>query len=483
MSTPAVKLLRRQTAVGETDSNLTIALAKAPEKSDQVDPEHSGPFQAFLQDVEDPQHLSTARKWIIVTTISSAALCVASASSMAGFAETGVSRDLHVGHTVAILSISLYILGLGLGPLIFGPLSEIYGRNLVYRVSYGLFFALNFPVAFAPDISVHLIFRFLTGFCGSAFLSVAGGSVSDLFDDKTVASPMALYTICLSGWTYRILLIWTFMEFIVLFLFVPETYVPVLEKKKAERLRNETGDLRIWASLERQSTHIGRAIATSCYQPFALLFFDHMAFLLDLWNAVILGILYLTFQAYPFIFGMVHGFNEQMSGMSFLGIGVGMIMACLTQPLWNRFYERTAKANGGTLPPESRLVMGEIGGVLIPIGLFWLAFTTYHDVPWVIPILASVPFGAGIYFVFTSTFTYMVTAYRPIAASAMAANSAMRSTFAAVFPLFSGVMYDRLGTVGATALLAGLTAILAPLPFIFRRIGGRLRQRSRFAHR
>lgn len=73
-------------------------------------------------------------------------------------------------------------------------------------------------------------------------------------------------------------------------------------------------------------------------------------------------------------------------------------------------------------------------------------------------------FGAGVYFVFTSTFTYLVTAYRPIAASAMAANSALRSTFAAAFPLFAGAMYGRLGTVGATALLAGLTAVMAPLP-------------------
>ncbi|KZP19399.1 hypothetical protein FIBSPDRAFT_1045579 [Athelia psychrophila] len=70
----------------------------------------------------------------------------------------------------------------------------------------------------------------------------------------------------------------------------------------------------------------------------------------------------------------------------------------------------------------------------------------------------------GMYFVFTSTFTYLVTAYRPIAASAMAANSALRSMFAAAFPLFAGAMYRRLGTVGATALLAGLTAVMAPLP-------------------
>ena len=83
---------------------------------------------------------------------------------------------------------------------------------------------------------------------------------------------------------------------------------------------------------------------------------------------------------------------------------------------------------------------------------------------WIVPILGSIPFGTGIAFVFTGTFTYLVTAYRPIAASAMASNSALRSAFAAGFPLFAGQMYNRLGTVGATALLAGLCTLMAPLP-------------------
>jgi hypothetical protein len=99
-------------------------------------------------------------------------------------------------------------------------------------------------------------------------------------------------------------------------------------------------------------------------------------------------------------------------------------------------------------------------------GLFWLAFTTYKSVHWLVPIAASVPFGAGVYFVFTSSFTYLVVAYRPVAASAMAGNSALRSSFAAGFPLFAGAMYARLGTVGATALLAGLTAVMAPFPCV-----------------
>jgi MFS family permease len=267
----------------------------------------------------------------------------------------------------------------------------------------------------------------------------------------------------------------------MLVVFVPETYVPVILKKKARRLRESTGDPKFYAPVDRREGTLTSAILVSCYKPFQLLLFDRMALLLDSWNALILGILYLAFQAFPVIFEDIHGFNMQSTGLTFIGIGLGMLSAISTQPFWNRLYAReTAKYNGDP-PPEMRLIMGQVGAILVPVGLFWLAFTTYPQVHWIAPIIASVPFGSGIYFVFTSTFTYLVTAYRPIAASAMASNSALRSAFAAVFPLFAGAMYDRLGTVGATALLAGLSTIMAPLPFVFYRIGARLRKNSRFA--
>jgi MFS family permease len=122
----------------------------------------------------------------------------------------GVSESFHVGREVAILSMSLYVVGLGIGPLFAGPISEIYGRNIVYRMSFALFFVFSFPVAFATDIGnpaglpfprvyallircfpssgTFLIFRFATGFFGAAFLSVAGGSVSDMFPNSAVGT-------------------------------------------------------------------------------------------------------------------------------------------------------------------------------------------------------------------------------------------------------------------------------------------------------
>ncbi|KAI0322373.1 MFS general substrate transporter [Amylostereum chailletii] len=486
---------------------------------DQGPAPESDPYEVKLEREDDPQQRPLVQRWISVLTICLGSVLTTCASSAASFTEDSIAAEFHVSKEVTILGISLYVMGLGLGPLIAGPLSEVLGRSIVYRGSFIAFFGLSWAVAFAPHIAVYLVFRFLTGYASSAFLSVAGGSVSDMFSDSKVATPMAVYTISpflgpelgplYSGfvnqhldwrWTYHILTIWSFFQTLGMILFTPETYIPIILKRKAQRLRKKTGDPKYYAPVERSDKSLWQLLKRSCTTPFrglffrivpenladegplcaVLVFYEPMALLLNLWNALILGILYLAFQAFPIIFKEGHHFSVQATGLTFLGILIGMLLGLSSQPYWNRKFREYKEAHGDP-PPEYRLIMGQVGGILVTIGLFWLAFTTYRHVHWIAPIIASVPFGTGVYFVFTSSFTYLVVAYRPIAASAMAANSAMRSSFAAGFPLFAGAMYGRLGTVGATALLAGLTAVMAPLPFIFYRVGGQLRAKSRFA--
>ena len=101
---------------------------------------------------------------------------------------------------------------------------------------------------------------------------------------------------------------------------------------------------------------------------------------------------------------------------------------------------------------------------MFPISLLWIAFTTYPTVHWIAPIIASILFGMSVFYSFNAVFTYLVVAYGPIAASAMASNTFVRGCFAAAFPLFTDAMYKKLGTVGATGLLGGLAALFTPLP-------------------
>jgi hypothetical protein len=144
-----------------------------------------------------------------------------------------------------------------------------------------------------------------------------------------------------------------------------------------------------------------------------------------------------------------------------------MLLGLCTMPYWNRKHRKYKEEHGREPPAEFRLVMGQVGGVLVPLALLWLALSTHSGVHWIVPVLASVPFGTGTYFIFTSSFTYIVVAYRPMAATALACNTTMRTSFAAAFPLFARQMYRALGTVGATLLLAGLTTVMAPLPYVY----------------
>ena len=119
-----------------------------------------------------------------------------------------------------------------------------------------------------------------------------------------------------------------------------------------------------------------------------------MTLLLDVWSALVLGVLYLAFEAFPIIFGEIHGFNTAGVGMSFIGIGLGMFIALATQPLWNRcadittdeirswlifrgtrsrLYRKTSVKHNGDPPPEIRLYMGALGGVLVSSSEYTIA--------------------------------------------------------------------------------------------------------------
>ncbi|RXK41008.1 hypothetical protein M231_01639 [Tremella mesenterica] len=447
-------------------------------------------------DPEDPLNTPEMKKWIMTAVLAIACACVTCCSSMAADAYAGMEKRFGVSQEVCILSVSLFVAGLGVGPLFLGPISEFVGRSKVLHYSFGAFFCKYFHPSESNKIAVHLVFRFLTGFGGSAFLSVSGGAITDVFRNEKVGTPMLAFSASpfigpvlgplISGfinqnaywrWTFYVVLIWAGVMLILLVVFVPETYNSELLRRKAIRLRKQTGEQRWRAPVELSDRTFVQALKTSIQTPFILMSTQLMVLFLDLWSSIILGILYLSFGGINYIFRTQYGFTLEQTGLAFLGIGAGQVIAVFTQPYFNRHYKRVALANGGKAPPEARLIAGCYGAVLCPLGLLLMGLTSFKNVPWIIPILCSSFFGWGMVYSFTSTFTYLVDAYRPVAASALASNSFMRSAFAAGFPLFGEQLYERLGAVGGTCLLGGLMCLTIPLPFIFHRLGARIRSR------
>lgn len=121
-----------------------------------------------------------------------------------------------------------------------------------------------------------------------------------------------------------------------------------------------------------------------------------------------------------------------------------------------------------------------VAGWLIPISLFWFAWTSYASVPWIVPILASGLFGIGFFNILLAVVSYVVDAYGSYAASGLATILLVRAS-TGFFPLFGTQMYKTLGYEWATSLLAFLSLVVAPLPIFFFYKGEKLRLRSPFA--
>ncbi|WYZ37772.1 hypothetical protein EsH8_II_001278 [Colletotrichum jinshuiense] len=473
----------------------------------QTEPEKD-PFEVSFDggdsDPMCPRSMKNAKKWLIVSIVSCASFCVTAASSI--YTSTYAQMDAEFGNSriVGTLGLSFFVLGISLGPMFLSPLSEFYGRRPIYLVSWSMYIIWLIPSAVAKNIATMIVARFLDGLSGSAFLAVSGGTVSDLFARHELQAPMLMYSMapfigpCIGPliggfinynvnwrWTYYVMIIWAFALLVAIVVFVPETYHPIVLRNKARKMRKETGDERWKAPVEKSTKSVSKTIALSLMRPFQLLFFEPMVLNLCIFSAILLGILYLFFGAFPLVFTTIHGFNLWQVGLTFLGILTGMFVAGASDPLWHHIRSRLIanleKETGveNASEPEFRLPPVIFGAFLCPIGIFWFGWSLH--VHWIMPIIGSGIFGAGIVLVFTGIFTFLVDAYPLYAASVLAANAFLRCMFAAAFPLFGTQMYNKLGYSWASSLLAFLTVVMVPFPFIFFKYGKKIRGRSRFA--
>ncbi|KAG8979318.1 hypothetical protein FRB90_008095, partial [Tulasnella sp. 427] len=130
------------------------------------------------------------------------------------------------------------------------------------------------------------------------------------------------------------------------------------------------------------------------------------------------------------------------------------------------------------VPPEVRLIPSFYGGPLLVISFLWLGWTSYPSISIWAPLMSGVVLGIAVLFIFLSLLNYIIDAYLIFAASALAANTVIRSLFGAIFPLFSTQMYERLNPRWASTLLAGIALLLLPIPFVLYRYGTWIRRTS-----
>lgn len=326
----------------------------------------------------------------------------------------------------------------------------------------------------------------MAGAFGLATVANCGGTITDLWPRSHRSIPFALFTAaCFCGpvlgpmlggfltehkswrWSFWLVFIESTVIYIIALVTLPETYTPRLIERKIAK----SG---VHVLREPRSTRFLQSIV----RPWMMLFTEPILLSLSLYMAFIYGVLFLDFTAYPVVFQKARGWSIGMSGLSFTGIGVGMAIATALSPQVNRVHGRYVEKLGPV--PEARLPHLLFVVWLLPIGIFWFGWTALPPVPWISSILAGVPFGFALVMLFLGINAYLTDCYERYSASALAANTFLRSMFGAGFAMFATQMYEKLGTPWATSILGFIALAMGILPLVFYRYGAKLRAMSKF---
>ncbi|KAI5962284.1 NAG4 [Candida pseudojiufengensis] len=456
-------------------------------------------------DLKNPKSLSKTWKWIYTSLLGAICFVVALGSAIVTGDLEKPAKYFGVSMEVIILaSVTMFVLGFGFGPLVFAPMSEEVGRKPIYVVT--LFVAVIFiiPCGAAKNIGTLIVCRLIDGIAFSAPMTLIGGSLADIWDGPERGVAMAIFSaapflgpVCgpifggLLGdftstwrWIYWTFLIVAGVFYVAFIVVVPETHHGILLKKRAQKLRKDTGDSRYRSLNEIEVRKFKDVAKTSLLRPFLLLS-ELIVFLITIYMAVVYGLLYMFFFAYPVIYMEGKGWSASKTGIMFIPIGVGVIIATMAAPFFNNDYNKRAQKyrDRGELPPaELRLIPMMISCWFVPIGLFIFAWSSYPRVSWAGPCFAGLAAGFGFCCLYNPANNYIVDSYQHYAASALAAKTFVRSIWGACVPLFTIQMYHRLGYQWASSLMAFISLACCLIPYLFFFYGARIRAYSKYAY-
>ncbi|KAK8106315.1 mfs multidrug protein [Apiospora kogelbergensis] len=471
------------TASRTDGTSKSATAAPLDEKTSTTAPNPGDPDLVTWEGPEDPANPKTwsfFKKWRAMFIVSCFTLMSPLSSSLVAPSLGVIGADLDVPPgTEQALVLSIFILAYAIGPLLWGPLSELYGRIVVLQLTNLLYLGFNLGCGLAKTKTQLIVFRFLAGLGGSAPLAIGGGVLADLFTAEERGKAISLYSLApllgpaigpIAGafitenttwrWSFWATTIADAVIQLLGLVFLRETYAPVLLGWKRERLSKSTGNQNLHTPYDDPDRTVARTLRTAMARPFRLLATQIIVQVLSLY------MLYL--------------------GLNYISLGLGFFLgsqACAF--MQNRIYASLKRRHGGASKPgrpEYRVPMMAPGAVLVPLGLFIYGWTAEYRTHWIGPNVGACVFAAGAVIGFQCVQTYLVDTYTRYAASAVGAATVMRSLAGFGFPLFAASLYDRLGLGWGNSLLAFVGIVIGwPSPVLLWYYGEALRERSPFA--
>ncbi|KAF2020221.1 MFS general substrate transporter [Aaosphaeria arxii CBS 175.79] len=459
-------------------------------------------FEVDFEGADNPQEWDMKRKSVIIFFMSFSTLVVVMYSTSYTAGIPGMMRSFGIHEkTPVVLGVTLYLFGLALGSIVLAPLSEIYGRRPVYLIAVFCFLVLIIPCALAKDLATILVVRFFGAIAGSAMISNAPGTVSDIIQEEWRALAFSIWSIgpmngpvvgpIVGGfvfqymgwrWTNWVVMIGSGVAWGMVWL-VPETYAPAILRAKSAKKRKETGEDR-WYSRYDEKKAFWPMLKENLIRPVAMGVKEPICIFWNVYIALVYALLYLCFVSYPIVFSELRGWSPGMTGLAYCGIGVGGAITVCCEPLIRRFINSHAPdPSTGKPPPESMISIVCIAAFLCPIGEMIFAWTCTPNVHWIAPIIAGIPFGAGNNAIFIYGSNYLIHSYGIYAASALAGNAVLRSVVGGVLPLAGPQMYATLGPHWSGTMLSLIEFAIVPIPLVFYRYGHKIRSKSALIRR
>ncbi|RAK88465.1 MFS multidrug transporter [Aspergillus costaricaensis CBS 115574] len=417
-------------------------------------------------DALNARNYDAERKGIIIAISGMSTLSVAFASSAYSGDLSAICHHFGVSDEAATLGLSLYVLGFAIGPLLWAPLSEAFGRRIMFLTTFSLFTIFNVAAAVSANFASLIIFRALAGMFGAAPLTNSGEVVADLYDAETRGLAAVFYSCATflgpvlgpiaggflgetQGWRWieGLLSFYSGIMLILGIVAVPETFSIVLLRRRAAMLSMQTGKFYVTIDHHRNPPgSLMKRFQEATSRPLRLL------------------------SKEPLVI-QVRGWSPGVADLPFISIAIGMFFATAFMVFINRQYARRFRASqSGQRPPEARLLSAQVGAVFIPSGLFLFAWTNSPSVHWAVCMVGIAMFGCGNICVSLALVNYLIDTYVAYSASALAAATVMRSLCGAVFPLFT------------TYIVPGFLSLAClPAAFLLSRYGPQIRQRSKFA--
>ncbi|KAL4808003.1 major facilitator superfamily domain-containing protein [Aspergillus unguis] len=459
-------------------------------------------------DPDNPFNWNSKYKWVLTVTVCFISILTGLPAGTYGSGNDWMEQQFHVQNSPfpnLYWATTSWNMGAAFWPLIFVPLTESSGRMPGYFVAYIILIISLFPSAFAPNFATLVVTRFFGGGASSVSINIVGGSISDVwYGEKARSLPMSLFGftsvvgIALGPfigssivqihksepwrWIFYVQIIYNAGLVPIFWLILRETRADVILKKRARKLRKETGRP-IYARAELDSPSTLRLLQLSFKRPTKMLLTEPVVTFFTLWISFAWGILYLFFSSVVQTFGDNYGWGTMATGLVQLAISVGAVIGTAFNPIQDRLYLNSAARNKekpGKPIPEARLYTSIPGSLLFAGGLFMYGWSSMPDVHWIVPAIGVTITGLGIYSIYMAVINYLTDAYERYAASALSAASLGRNSFGAFLPLASPQLFSNLGFGWAGTLLGFIGIALSVVPVVLVLKGPAIRSKSPF---